>query len=236
MDKLVGLFRRYWRWIVWIPLGLFLAFQLYFFFQIGWWVHHNPSSTSFMRQQLSVLREKNPKAKLRHKWIPYKRISRNLKRAVIASEDANFTDHEGVDWDALLKAYEKNSRKGKIVAGGSTITQQLAKNLFLSGSKSYFRKGQEIIITYMLEFWMEKERIFELYLNLVEFGTGVFGAEAAARHYYGTSASSLSAEQAARLAAMLPKPRYFDTHRNSGYLMHRTALILRRMGSADVPR
>lgn len=103
-----------------------------------------------------------------------------MKRAIIASEDANFTDHEGVDWDALLKAYEKNSRKGKIVAGGSTITQQLAKNLFLSGNRSYFRKGQEIIITYMLEFWMEKERIFELYLNLVEFGTGVFGAEAAA--------------------------------------------------------
>ena len=236
MNRLVNLFRRYWRWILLTPLGLFLMFQAYFFLQIGWWVNHNPASTSFMRQQLAVLQEKNPKAKLQHKWVPYKRISRNLKRAIIASEDANFTDHEGVDWDALLKAYEKNSRKGKIVAGGSTITQQLAKNLFLSGNRSYFRKGQEIIITYMLEFWMEKERIFELYLNLVEFGTGVFCDEAAARHYYGTSASSLSAGQAARLAAMLPKPRYFDKHRNSGYLMHRTALILRRMGSADVPR
>ncbi len=236
MEKGIGLLRRYWRWIVFVPVGLFLLLQLYFFFQIAWWVHHNPTSTRFMREQLSVLQEKNPKAKLQHKWVPYRRISRNLKRAVIASEDANFTDHEGVDWDALLKAYEKNSRKGKIVAGGSTITQQLAKNLFLSGSKSYFRKGQEILITYMLEFWMEKERIFELYLNLVEFGTGVFGAEAAARHYYGSSAANLSAAQAARLAAMLPKPRYFDSHRNSAYLMRRTALILRRMGSADVPR
>lgn len=236
MNNLVGLFRRYWRWIVLTPLGLFLMFQVYFFLQIGWWVSHNPTSTSFMRQQLAILREKNPKVKLRHKWVSYKRISRNLKRAIIASEDANFTGHEGVDWDALLKAYEKNSRKGKIVAGGSTITQQLAKNLFLSGNRSYFRKGQEILITYMLELWMDKERIFELYLNLVEFGTGVFGAEAAARHYYGTSAFSLSASQAAKLAAMLPKPRYFDKHRNSGYLMHRTALILRRMGSADVPR
>ena len=236
MEKGIGLLRRYWRWIVFVPVGLFLLLQLYFFFQIAWWAHHNPTSTRFMREQLSVLQEKNPKAKLQHKWVPYRRISRNLKRAVIASEDANFTDHEGVDWDALLKAYEKNSRKGKIVAGGSTITQQLAKNLFLSGSKSYFRKGQEILITYMLEFWMEKERIFELYLNLVEFGTGVFGAEAAARHYYGSSAANLSAAQAARLAAMLPKPRYFDTHRNSAYLMRRTALILRRMGSADVPR
>ena len=108
--------------------------------------------------------------------------------------------------------------------------------VFLSGSRSYVRKVQELVITYMLEFWMEKERIFELYLNLVEFGTGVFGAEAAARHYYGTSAANLSAGQAARLAAMLPKPRYFDSHRNSAYLMRRTSLILRRMGSADVPR
>lgn len=236
MVRLTDLFRRYWRWIVLTPVGLFLAFQLYFFVQIGWWVSHNPSSTSFMRQQLAVLQEKNPKARLQHRWVPYNRISRNLKRAIIASEDAHFTDHEGVDWDALLKAYEKNNRKGKIVAGGSTITQQLAKNLFLSGSRSYIRKGQEILITYMLEFWMEKERIFELYLNLVEFGTGVFGAEAASRHYYGISSSALSADQAARLAAMLPNPRYFDKHRGSGYLSHRTALILRRMGSADVPR
>ncbi len=236
MGKAVRLFRKHWRWIVLTPFGLFFLLQVYFFLQIGWWVHHDPSSTGFMRQQLAVLQEKNPKAKLQHKWIPYKRISNNLKRAIIASEDAHFTDHEGVDWDALLKAYEKNSKKGKIVAGGSTITQQLAKNLFLSGNRSYFRKGQEIIITYMLEFWMEKERIFELYLNLVEFGTGVFGAEAAARHYYGTSAASLSASQAAKLAALLPNPRYFDKHRSSGYLMHRTSLILRRMGAADVPR
>lgn len=182
------------------------------------------------------MREKNSKVKLKHRWIAYKQISRNLKRAIIASEDAHFTDHEGMDWDAMLKAYEKNSRKGKIVAGGSTITQQLAKNLFLSGSRSYLRKGQEILITYMLEFWMEKERIFELYLNLVEFGTGVFGAEAASRYYYGIPASALSAVQAARLAAMLPNPRYFDKHRSSGYLRHRTELILRRMGSADVPK
>lgn len=236
IKEFVALCRQYWRWIVFVPLGLILAMQVYFFFQIAWWVHFNPGSTSFMRQQLSVLQEKNPKAKLQHKWVPYKRISRNLKRAVIASEDSNFTDHEGVEWEALLKAYEKNSKKGKIVAGGSTITQQLAKNLFLSGSRSYVRKVQELVITYMLEFWMEKERIFELYLNLVEFGTGVFGAEAAARHYYGTSAANLSAGQAAKLAAMLPKPRYFDSHRNSAYLMRRTSLILRRMGSADVPR
>lgn len=115
IKELVALCRKYWRWIVFVPFGLILAMQIYFFFQIAWWVHFNPSSTSFMRQQLSVLQEKNPKAKLQHKWVPYKRISRNLKRAVIASEDSNFTDHEGVEWEALLKAYEKTARKEKLL-------------------------------------------------------------------------------------------------------------------------
>ncbi|HEY5800825.1 MAG TPA: monofunctional biosynthetic peptidoglycan transglycosylase, partial [Burkholderiaceae bacterium] len=165
----------------------------------------------------------------------YASISRNLKRAVIASEDANFSEHEGVDWDALQKAYESNSKKGKVVRGGSTITQQLAKNLFLSGSRSYLRKGQELIITYMLEFWMDKQRIFEIYLNVVEFGTGIFGAEAAAQHYYGVSAAKLSGPQAARLAVMLPNPRYYDAHRATRYLGKRSDVILRRMKSADLP-
>ncbi len=228
--------RKHWLWVLLCaPLAVVLLIQLYFFAQIGWWVNHNPSSTSFMQHQLSVLQQKNPKAKLKHKWVPYNRISANLKRAVIASEDSNFSEHVGVDWDALLRAYEKNSKKGKVVAGGSTITQQLAKNLFLSGQRSYIRKSQEFLIAYMLEFWMQKERIFEIYLNVVEFGTGVFGAEAAARHYYGVSAASLSASQAAKLAVMLPKPRYYDSHRDSAYLMRRTELILRRMGSAELP-
>ncbi|MET0266743.1 MAG: monofunctional biosynthetic peptidoglycan transglycosylase [Duganella sp.] len=227
-----------WSWVKWlliIPVVLFLAVQLYFFLQIWWWVDHNPSMTSFMREQRSALQEKNPKADITQVWVPYQRISNNLKRAVIASEDANFSEHEGVDWDALQKAYEKNSKKRKVVAGGSTITQQLAKNLFLSGSRSYVRKGQELIITYMLETLMDKQRIFEIYLNVVEFGTGTFGAEAAARHYYKTSAANLSAGQAARLAVMLPNPRYYDKHRDTRYLNARTATILRRMGSADLP-
>jgi monofunctional glycosyltransferase len=229
------LMRKLLLWLIVAPLLVALLIQLYFFLQIGWWVGHNPSSTSFMRQQLSVLQEKNPNAKLQHKWVPYNRISSNLKRAIIASEDSNFSEHEGVDWDALQKAYEKNSRKGKVVAGGSTITQQLAKNLFLSGDRSYLRKAQEFVITFMLEFWMDKERIFEIYLNVVEFGSGVFGAEAAAQHYYGVSAAQLSAAQAAKLAVMLPNPRFFDAHRGSGYLARRTGLILRRMGSAELP-
>lgn len=227
--------RKLLLWLVVVPVLFVLVMQLFFFIQIWWWVDHNPESTSFMRRQLSVLREKNPDAQLRHKWISYERISNNLKRAIIASEDANFSEHEGIDWDALQRAYEKNNKKGKVVAGGSTITQQLAKNLFLSGERSYVRKAQEIVITYMLEFLMDKERIFEIYLNVVEWGNGVFGAEAAARHYYGVSAASLSPAQAARLAVMLPRPRYYDKNRASPYLAQRTNLILRRMGAAELP-
>jgi len=227
--------RKLLMWVIVVPTLIVLAIQLYFFAQIWWWVDHNPGSTSFMRQQLSVLQQKNPNAKLQYKWVSYDRISNNLKRAIIASEDSNFSEHEGVDWDAMQKAYDKNTKKGKVVAGGSTITQQLAKNLFLSGDRSYLRKGQEFIITYMLEFLMDKERIFEIYLNVVEFGSGVFGAEAAAQHYYGVPASNLGASQAARLAVMLPKPRFYDKHQGSEYLARRTGLILRRMGSAELP-
>ncbi|MEN3363706.1 MAG: monofunctional glycosyltransferase [Burkholderiales bacterium] len=227
--------RKLFLWLVIAPVVIVLALQAYFFAQIWWWVDHNPESTSFMRHQLSVLRDKTPDARLKHKWVPYNRISNNLKRAIIAAEDSNFSGHEGVDWEAMQKAWEKNTKKGKVVAGGSTITQQLAKNLFLSGDRSYLRKGQEVVITYMLEYWMDKERIFEIYLNVVEWGNGVFGAEAAALHYYGVSAAQLSASQAARLAVMLPKPRFYDKNRGSSYLARRTGLILRRMGSAELP-
>jgi monofunctional biosynthetic peptidoglycan transglycosylase len=154
---------------------------------------------------------------------------------VISSEDDGFSEHEGVDWDAMQKAFEKNKKKGKVVSGGSTITQQLAKNLFLSGERSYYRKGQELIITYMLELCMDKERIFEIYLNVVEWGVGVFGAEAASNHYYGISAAALAPAQAARLAVMLPKPRFFDKNTGSAYLQKRTEIILRRMNSAELP-
>ena len=222
-------------WLIAVPVLAVLALQLYFFLQIWWWVDHDPSSTAFMRQQRSVLQEKNPAFRLQYSWVPYERISMNLKRAIIASEDSHFSAHEGVDWDALQKAYEKNNRKGRTVSGGSTITQQLAKNLFLSGERSYLRKGQELVIAYMLEFWMDKERIFEIYLNVVEWGSGVFGAEAAARHYFGVPAANLGAAQAARLAVMLPNPRFFDKNRGSAYLARRSSMILRRMGSAELP-
>jgi monofunctional biosynthetic peptidoglycan transglycosylase len=235
-GKTSGKGRRRWlKWIVLGPLLLVLLVQLYFFAMICWWTQFNPSSTSMMRQQLSSLREKNPNAKLEQVWMPYGRISDNLKRAVIASEDANFTEHDGVDWEALEKAYERNNKRHKVIGGGSTITQQLAKNLFLSGSRNYLRKGQELVIAYMLETVMSKQRILEIYLNVVEFGRGVFGAEAAARHYYLSTAARLDPAQAARLAVMLPNPRYYDAHRQTNYLARRTGVIQRRMNAADLP-
>jgi len=226
------------RWVKWLFLGPLLAIlllQLYFFLMICWWSRVNPVMTSFMSAQLTELRQTNPKATLEQKWVPYAAISANLKRAVIASEDANFAEHDGVDWEALQKAYERNTTRHKVTGGGSTITQQLAKNLFLSGSRNYLRKGQEMVIAYMLETVLSKERILEIYLNVVEFGRGVFGAEAAARHYFRAPAANLTAAQSARLAVMLPNPRYYDAHRSTNYLGRRTGVILNRMNSAELP-
>lgn len=222
-----------------ITLGLVLALQLYFFVCIAWWTHFNPSSTSFMRAGMDALHEKNPRAERQHIWVPYDRISVNLKRAVITSEDAKFAEHDGVDWQAIEKAYDSNlkaaNKKKPRIKGGSTITQQLAKNLFLSGERSYLRKGQELVITYMLELLMSKQRILEIYLNVAEWGNGVYGAEAASRHYFGIAASQLSFVQAAHLAAMLPRPRFYDVNRGSAYLASRTSAIARYMGDAELP-
>ena len=226
--------RRWIKWLFILPVLAVFLLQLYFFLMVCWYARVNPETTSFQRQQLAELRAKNPNAKLKQQWVPYASISDNLKRAVVASEDANFSDHDGVDWDALEKAYERNNTKHRVVGGGSTITQQLAKNLFLSGSRNYLRKGQEMVIAFMLETVMSKERILEIYLNVVEMGRGVFGAEAAARYYYKTTAARLTPAQAAQLAVMLPNPRFYDKHK-TGYLARRTSLIQRRMGSAELP-
>lgn len=216
-----------------------LLYQFGLFVMVLWLSLRNPGSSAFMDATLNELRIANPKASLKYQWVPYQNISRSLKRAVIASEDSNFTDHEGVEWDAIRKAWEYNQRqadKGKSkVRGGSTITQQLAKNLFLSGSRSYWRKGQELMLAYMIEFVMSKQRILELYLNIAQWGSNVFGAEAAARHYYGVSAARLSQYQAAQLAAMLPNPAYYDDHRNTSYLRSRTGTIQKRMRLVDIP-
>lgn len=212
-----------------------LLYQVWIFLHICWWIKFNPSSSAFMEDRLEVIQEKRPEAELKHKWVDYEKISNNLKRAVIASEDAKFLNHEGFDWEGIQKAYEKNLKKGKIVAGGSTISQQLAKNLFLSTKRTPWRKAQEAIITVMLEKTMSKRRILEIYLNVIEWGNGVFGAEAAARHYYKTSAARLSKGQAARLAAMIPNPRFYDKHQYTRYLNRRTGTIQARMHMVPVP-
>ena len=216
--------------------ALILLYQVWIFLHICWWVKFNPSSSAFMEDRLEVIQEKRPDAELKYKWVDYEKISINLKRAVIASEDAKFLDHEGFDWEGIQKAYEKNLKKGKIVAGGSTISQQLAKNLFLSTKRTPWRKAQEAVITLMLEKILTKRRILEIYLNVIEWGNGVFGAEAAARHYYKTSAAKLGAGQAARLAAMIPNPRFYDKHQYTGYLSRHTATIEARMYMVEVPK
>ncbi|CAN1486641.1 MAG: monofunctional biosynthetic peptidoglycan transglycosylase [Sulfuritalea sp.] len=215
---------------------LLFVYQLWIFLHICWWIKFNPSSSAFMEDRLDIIQEKNPDAALKHKWVSYAKISTNLKRAVIASEDAKFLDHEGFDWEGIEKAYKKNLKKGKIVAGGSTISQQLAKNLFLSTKRTPWRKGEEALITVMLENILSKKRILEIYLNVIEWGNGVFGAEAAARHYYKTSAANLSSGQAAKLAAMIPNPRFYDKHTYTRYLERRTATIQARMYQVEVPR
>jgi len=202
---------------------------------ILWYRGHAPGETAFMAQRMEEARAKKPDAELRYQWVPYERISANLKRALIAAEDAKFNDHAGFDWDGIQGALEKNRRKGRVVSGGSTITQQLAKNLFLSPDRSYLRKGEEAVITLMLEAMLPKRRIFELYLNVIEWGNGVFGAEAASRRYFSVGAAQLSAEQAARLAAMTPSPRLFERNPGSAYIERRMATILARMPAAAIP-
>ena len=234
-----------------------LALQLYFVARIALMAVVNPESTAFQRSEAWLVTQNTGALKWRQQWVPYAQISDHLKRAIIASEDASFIMHEGVDMDALEKAWEKNTKaeeraaqsvsrlaerkssaplvKPPRIIGGSTITQQLAKNLFLSGERTLLRKGQELLLTLMLETLLNKQRILEIYLNNVEWGEGVFGAEAAAQHYYRKPAARLSAYEAARLAVMLPRPKYFETHLNSGYLASRARTITARMGGVEVP-
>ncbi len=215
--------------------GVLLLWQGWYLGWVLWWKWVNPETTSFQSQRMKEARQKNPKAELKRKWVPYGKISIQLKRAVIAAEDDKFVDHEGFDWEGIQRAIEKNQKKGKVVAGGSTITQQLAKNLLLSPTKSVTRKAEEAIITVWIELLWDKRRILEVYLNVVEWGNGLFGAEAAARRYYGISAAQLGAEQAAQLAVMLPAPRRYEHNPNSAYLTGRARLIAGRMPHAEVP-
>ena len=228
--------RRFFLRLFLLIAGIVFLYQFWLLAHVWWWIDHNPSSSAFMEARLDVMQVNNPKAELHYQWVPYEKISPHLKRAVMASEDAKFLRHEGFDWESMQTAWEKNLKKGRVVSGGSTISQQLAKNLFLSGRRTPWRKGEEAIITLMMENMMSKRRILEIYLNVIEWGDGVFGAEAAARHYYNISAASLGPAQAAKMAAMVPNPRYYDKNRSDRRLLRKTAIIQRRMAYISVPR
>ena len=222
-----------------------LCLQLWFAGRIALMNVLAPQSTSFQRSEAIRLMSEKQQVAWAQAWVDDDQLPRTLKRAVIASEDDGFAEHGGVDWDALKKARKKNEKaqaraeaRGKGVAkviGGSTITQQLAKNLFLSGERTLLRKGQELILTLMLEALLSKQRILEIYLNSVEWGEGLFGAQAAARHYFRMDVSRLGAFEAARLAVMLPAPKRFERQPGSAYVINRAGLIVGRMNSAQVP-
>ncbi len=237
------------RWIGLLVLTLFVL-ELFFVGRIAFMVVIDPQSTTFQRSEAWHIAHDKGDLRWRQQWVAYDQISDHLKRAVIASEDDGYTDHDGVDWDAVEKAWARNSRAQELaeqraaagrkartakVVGGSTITQQLAKNLFLSGERTLLRKGQEFMLALVLEAILDKRRILEIYLNNVEWGEGVFGAQAAAEHYFRKSASRLSAYEAARLAVMLPRPKYFEKLPGSAYLAGRASTITARMPHARLP-
>ena len=235
-----------WRFLL-LALVALLTLQLYFAARIALMRVVAPQSTAFQRSEAWRIATETGRLRWREQWVPYEQISDHLKRAVISSEDDDFVNHDGVEWEAIEKAWQKNAKaqeqalkraqasKAPKIVGGSTITQQLAKNLFLSGERTMLRKAQEFVITLLLETLLDKRRILEIYLNSVEWGEGVFGAEAAARHYFRKPASQLTAYEAARLAVMLPRPRYFEKVPNSGYLSSRAQVIAARMSGAELP-
>lgn len=239
------------RWLGLVVIAV-VALQLFFVARIAAMAVVAPKSTAFQRSEIWTQLASKGQVRWRQQWMPYTQISDHLKRAVIASEDDSFVNHDGVDWNAIEKAWERNAQAEAQIAkaqarspdkpvrapkirGGSTITQQLAKNLLLSGERTLLRKGQEFMLTLALEKLLSKERILEIYLNNVEWGQGVFGAEAAAQHYFRKSASKLAPAEAARLAVMLPAPKRFEKMPGSAYLAGRTRTILGRMGSAELP-
>lgn len=237
------------RWLLLLMLALALL-QVIFVARIAAMLVLDPQSTTFQRSEAWRIARDKGDLRWRQQWVPYEQISDNLKRAVIASEDDGYTDHDGIDWDAVEKAWARNSRAEELaeqraaagrkarpprIVGGSTITQQLAKNLLLSAERSLPRKGQEFVLALVLEAVLDKRRILEIYLNNVEWGEGVFGAQAAAEHYFRKPAAHLSPYEAARLAVMLPRPKYFEKLPRSAYLAGRASAIAARMAQARLP-
>ena len=223
------------KYLVAVPLACIVLFNVWAYGNILSYRAIAPYRTSFMSMRMNELAAEKPDVALDYRWVPYPQISVNLKKALIASEDAGFAEHSGFDWNGIKNAMQRNERSGKIRAGGSTISQQLAKNLFLNESRSYFRKAEEAVLTSMLEATTDKDRLYELYLNVIEWGYGIYGAEAAAQHWHGKSAAELTKAQAAELAARVPRPLYYADHPRDAALKRKTNIILRRMGSAELP-
>ena len=223
------------KWLIALPIGIFIFFNAYVYGNIITYRAVAPSKTAFMSMRMSQFAKEGRDVELDYRWVPYDQISVNLKKALIASEDANFAEHSGFDWNGIKYAMKRNKQSGEVKAGGSTISQQLAKNLFLNESRSYIRKGEEAAITAMMEAVTDKDRIFELYLNAIEWHYGVFGAEAASQYFYKKPASALTRQQAAKLTARVPAPLFYADHPKSKRMHNKTNIILRRMGSAELP-
>ena len=223
------------KWLLALPVALFVLFNAYVYGNIITYRAVAPHHTAFMNMRMSEFADQGKEVALDYRWVPYAQISDELKKALIASEDARFAEHGGFDWSGIQNAMKKNEKSGKIRGGGSTISQQLAKNLFLNEQRSYLRKGEEAAITAMMEATTDKDRIFALYLNSIEWGYGIFGAEAASQYFYHKSASYLTKQQAAKLAARVPRPLYYIEHPKDKALRKKTNIILRRMGSAELP-
>lgn len=212
-------------------ISLVLLVQLTIFTMLVLWRTQPVERSMFMYRYLWSGSE----PALQHKWVDSQQISAHLKRALVAGEDAKFMQHNGFDWDGIRAAREKNAKRGAVVAGGSTISQQLSKNLFLWNERSYVRKAQETVITGMMERLWSKDRILTVYLNSIEFGKGIYGAEAAAQHYYGKSAGRLTRNEAARLAALVPNPVVYQANPQHRRVKYRQRVILRYMNSAIIP-
>ena len=214
-----------------VAVSFVLLVQLWIFASLAWWRYKPVETTMFMR----IDYWSEPSKPIHHEWRDYDEISEYMKKAIVAAEDGKFMQHHGFDWDGIQAALERNNDTGKVVAGGSTISQQLAKNLFLYNKRSFIRKGQEAVATWMMERMWSKERILEVYLNSVEFGDNIYGVEAATQHYFGKSSRSLSREQAVFLAAILPNPKYYQDHQNDRKLQNRERMIRKYMRYSDIP-
>lgn len=213
-----------------IIVSILVIIQLWIFSSLVYWRTHDVETTMFMRW--TYFSDFKP---IQHEWRDYDDISDNFKHAIVAAEDARFVDHHGFDWDGIENALQKNLKKDKVIAGGSTISQQLSKNLFFYNRRSYLRKGQETIATAMMERMWTKRRILEVYMNSVEFGDHIYGVEAAAQHYFGKSSKSLTREQAAFLAVLLPNPKYYQDHHNDSKLLYRKRMVLKYMRYTRIP-